>query len=92
MIALVLDEEQEEPERKKRKWVHQAWQKRETEGEFATLCKELIEDERKCWEYFKMSENSFNLLLSKLDIHLRKQDSRWTKAISPRERLAVTLR
>jgi len=44
------------------------------------------------FEYFRMSENSFNLLLSKLEIHLKKQDTHWRKAITPKERLAVCLR
>lgn len=38
MIAIALDEEEEEQiqvkKRTKCKWVHEAWQKRETEGEF----------------------------------------------------------
>ena len=63
MIALILDEEQEV---KKRKWVHPAWRKRAAEGEFATLYKELQDDGANFFEYFRMSENSFNLLLSKL--------------------------
>ncbi|XP_076056693.1 uncharacterized protein LOC143034476 isoform X2 [Oratosquilla oratoria] len=46
MIAIILDEEEEvEQQMKKGKWVHEAWKKRETEGEFATLYKELIGDE-----------------------------------------------
>ena len=46
MIAIILDEEEEvEQKVKKRKWVHEAWKKRETEGEFATLYKKLINDE-----------------------------------------------
>lgn len=48
MIAIILDEEEEAEQKvKKRKWVHEAWQKRETEGEFATLYKELTDDETK---------------------------------------------
>jgi hypothetical protein len=43
-IAVALDEE-EGAERKRRKWaVHPAWSKREIEGEFVTLYKELIDD------------------------------------------------
>lgn len=93
MIALILDEEEEEEVvKKKRLWVHQAWKKRPTEGEFSTLYKELMDDGTKFFEYFRMSENSFNLLLSKLEIHLKKQDTHWRKAITPKERLAVCLR
>jgi hypothetical protein len=39
----------------------------------------LMDDGTKFFEYFRMSENSFNLLLSKLEIHLKKQDTYWRK-------------
>lgn len=93
IIALILDQEEEELQlRKKRKWVHKAWEKRGTEGEFATLYKELLDDGTKFFEYFRMSQNSFNLLLKKLEVHIAKQNTRWRKAITPKERLAVCLR
>lgn len=93
-IALVLDEEMEEQvgQVEKRHWVHPAWKKRGTEGEFITLYKELVDDATKFYEYFRMSEYSFNLLLCKLEVHLKKHDTRWRKAITARERLAVCLR
>jgi hypothetical protein len=54
-IAVALDEE-EDSERKRRRWdVHPAWSKREIEGEFVTLCKELIDDEVKFYGYFRMN-------------------------------------
>lgn len=92
IIAIALDEEEEENQRKKRKWVHKAWMKRESEGEFITLYKELVDDEAKFFEYFRMSQNCFNILLHKIEGHLMKQDTHWRKAITPRERLAVCLR
>lgn len=93
MIALILDEEEEEEVvKKKRIWVHQVWKKKSTEGEFSTLYKELMDDGTKFFEYFRMSENSFNLLLGKLEIHQKKQNTHWRKAIPPKERLAVCLR
>ena len=62
MIAIILDEEEEEVRQvKKRKWVHEAWKKRESEGEFATLYRELIDDETTFSEYFRMSEDCFNI-------------------------------
>ncbi|CAH0718926.1 unnamed protein product, partial [Brenthis ino] len=39
-----------------------------------------------------MSESCFNILLQKLGNKLVKKDTRWRKAISPRERLAICLR
>jgi hypothetical protein len=53
-IAVALDEEG--AERKRRRWpVHSAWSKREIEGEFVTLYKELIDDEVKFYLYFRMN-------------------------------------
>lgn len=90
-IALILDEE-EEQQVKKRKWVHKAWEKRGRDGEYATLYRELTDDGAKFYEYFRMTENTFNLLLKKLEHHLQKQDTHWRKAITAGERLAVCLR
>lgn len=43
------------------------WNKRETEGEFQTLYKELIDEETKFYGYFwRMSMNTFDVLLKKL--------------------------
>jgi hypothetical protein len=65
---------------------------RERDGEFAILYKELIDDETTFFGYLRMSENCFNILLSKIEVHLKHQDTRWRKAITLRERLAVCLR
>lgn len=74
IIAIILDEETEEEKTpKRRKWVHEAWQKKDSEGEFLTLYKELIEDGTKFYQYFRMSEYCFNTLLEKLYVYLKKK-------------------
>ncbi|KAK9730252.1 hypothetical protein QE152_g15388 [Popillia japonica] len=88
-IAVILDEEEEERRTKKRKWVHEAWRKREREGELVTLYKELIADGIKFYQYFRMSECCFNILLSKLSIYLQKRNTHWRKPVTPKERLAA---
>jgi len=93
IIAIILDEETEEEKTpKRRKWVHEAWKKRDSEGEILTLYKKLIEDGTKFYQYFRMSEYCFNTLLEKLYVYLKKKDTHWRKAITPKERLAVCLR
>ena len=100
ILAILLDEEEENVESvesvstgtEKRLWIHQAWLKRDTEGEFATLYKELLDDATKFYEYFRMTPHTFNALLNKLQSALEKKDTRWRKAITARERLAVCLR
>lgn len=83
MITLVLDEV-ENHQVKKRKWVHQAWKKRKTEGEFTTFYKKLMDDEAKSCEYLRMSEYAFKILLRKLEVNMEKQDTSWRKSISLR--------
>lgn len=89
IIAITLDEETEQLNPKKRKWVHEAWQKRDSEGEFLTLYKELIEDGTKFNQYFRTSEYCFNTLLDRVYLYLKKKDTHWRKAMTPKERLAV---
>jgi hypothetical protein len=69
VIAIIMDEE-EQREMRKRKWLHEAWVNRQRNGEFGTLYKELNDDEMKFSEYFKMSENCFNIVLSKMEVRL----------------------
>jgi len=58
IIAFLLDADEEKEDQAHRKyWVHPAWKKRETEGEFQTLYKELLDDETKFHGYFRMSMN-----------------------------------
>jgi len=65
-ITVALDEE-EGAERKRRRWaVHPTWSKREIEGEFGTLYKELIDNEVKFYGYFRMNREYFFALLEKV--------------------------
>jgi hypothetical protein len=90
VIAVALDEEG--PERKRRRWaVHPAWSKREIEGEFVTLYKELIDDEVKFYQYFQMNRECFSALLERVSPLLIKR-TRFQKPISPKERLTVCIR
>ena len=82
ILALILDEDEENVERlkksvekRKRLWVHQAWTKRGSEGEFITLYKELQDDASKFYEYFRMTPYTFNEFLKKLENSLKKMDT-----------------
>jgi hypothetical protein len=64
-IAVALDVEG--ADRKRRRWsVHPAWSKREIEGEFVTLYKELLDDEVKFYGYFPMNRECFFAILEKV--------------------------
>lgn len=95
MIAVLSVDEGEELKIKSRTrnvWVHPVWQKRSVEGEFVTLYKELVDDESKFYQYFRMTMYSLNKLLNTVKSEIQRQDTRFRKCISPRHRLAVTLR
>lgn len=52
MISVALDEELEARQAKKlRKWVNEAWRKRNTQGECITLYKELVNEKKQSLEY-----------------------------------------
>jgi len=69
---------EEGAERKRRRWaVHPAWYKREPEGEFVILYKELIDDEVKFYRCFRMNRECFSALLEKVSPLLTKQQTRF---------------
>lgn len=68
------------------------WKKRKTEGEFATLYKELVDHKTKFFVFFRRPQYSFNVLLQKIEKDIKKQDTFWREAITPKELLAVCLR
>ncbi|KAJ8888490.1 hypothetical protein PR048_007981 [Dryococelus australis] len=61
-------------------------------GQFYTIMSELKQDSFKFHNYFKMSKNSFDELLSLLKTHVGKADTNMRKSIPAAERLAITLR
>lgn len=90
-LCVVLEEEEVAREKnKKRKWVHEINLKRQEYGEFHHLFPDLLEDEQKFFNYFRMSSEKFYDLLKILDI--QKEDTTFRKAISAEEKLAVTLK
>jgi hypothetical protein len=66
--------------------------KRKIEGEFATLYRELIDDEMKFYKYFRMSIQQFTILLSKVQGDLTKHNTTYTEAVTPKEKLVLCLR
>ena len=78
--------------RKRIHWVHPILRQRESFGAFHTLISSLREDDSKFYTYFRMSIDTFDYLLHKLDTDLKKQDTNMRNAISPKEKLAITIR
>ncbi|CAG4946598.1 unnamed protein product [Parnassius apollo] len=93
-IAIAIDDEilEKRCETTIRSWgVHPSWRKREAEGEFALLYKELIDHESKFYGYFRMSKECFTFSLEKVKPDLTKKIIKFQKPISPIERLAVCI-
>lgn len=73
IITIILNEETKQLNSNKQKWGHEAWQKGDDEREFSILYKELIEDESKFNQYFRISEFHFNTLLDKVYVNLKQK-------------------
>ncbi|XP_068126508.1 uncharacterized protein [Hyperolius riggenbachi] len=78
--------------RTRRYWVHPILQQRRRKGQFWTLYRDLRQHPDKFFGYTRMSVGSFDCLLSKLKDALQRQDTNYRRAITPTERLLITLR
>ena len=66
--------------------------KRQIEGEFAALRRELIDEEMKFYKYFRMSIEEFTILLSKIQCNFAEHNTIFREAVTPKEKLALCLR
>ncbi|KAL5239368.1 hypothetical protein ACI65C_013369 [Semiaphis heraclei] len=95
IITLLLDEEDEEEsrgnKRKHRMWIHDIFKKRSQFGEYHTLFTDLLNDDVKFFQYFRMSHAKFTTLLDILRPHILRQNTTYREAIEPEQKLAVCL-
>ena len=68
-----------------RKWVHEVNMKRREFSEFHHLMKQLRQDEGKFKEYFRMSRNQFEQLLSPIKDDIEKKEVNYRESISAEE-------
>lgn len=74
-------------------WVKPWIQRRDTQGVYHNLVRELQGEDSEMYRlYFRMQPTDFQNLLAKIAPLITKQDTKFRQAISPSERLAVTLR
>jgi len=78
--------------KRERKWVNEGNMKRREFGEFHHLMKQLRRDEFTFKEYFRMSNNQFEQLLSLIKDDNEKKEVNYRESISAEERLALCLR
>lgn len=73
-------------------WVHPILKVRYLEGTYYTLFEKLSNDPNKFFNYFRMSKNTFDYILSNIINKIKKQDTQFRMCIPPEEMLAVTIR
>lgn len=80
-------------QRQSRKWwIHPILSDRSTKGKFVLLHNQLKEHPDKFFEYYRMSINSFEVLLSLVKDIISKTNTVMRECVSADEKLAVTLR
>lgn len=78
---------------KRKCWVRPWLEKRMAQGAFENLLKELrIEDQHGFFNFIRMNALSFEFLLEQVAPIIKKEDTHFRQAISPAEKLMVTLR
>lgn len=87
MVAIILDEEEENRGTQRRYWIHESLRKRKTEGEYWTLYRHLVDDEEKFFSYFRMTSFQFNELLRKIENDITKRNTPFRDSLSPKEKL-----
>ena len=78
--------------REKEFWEHPIVAAMTLEGAYYTLYGWLREDERKFFNYFRMSTSTFDYIVDRLTPHLERQNTMMQESIRQRQMLAVTLR
>ena len=73
-------------------WVHPINEKREEAGLFYTLFEDLRNDEKKFYNYFRMSITTFDELHNRLKYDLQRQNTKMRNCIQPVQMLAITIR
>lgn len=87
-----LNRRSKKRKQKREFWVHPIVQLRLKEGTFHMLFHHLVQFPSKFFNYFRMSVQSFNELLNAIKTSIERQDTTMRMSISPKERLAVSLR
>jgi len=70
-------------------WVQQINIKRTEFGIFSHLCRDLLEDEDKFHGFFRMNLEQFYRLSQLVAEEIRKQNTKYRRAISPEDRRAI---
>lgn len=93
VVVTILAKKRRERRRNRAIWTRQWILNRPQYGAYHQLINELrLSDQISYWNFLRMDESSFESLLILVTPLIRKKDTNMRQAISPAERLAVTLR
>ena len=96
LIGLVVElrrrREMQGRRRKRQIWIRTILQARHEEGAYNLLIPKLLTNDDQYRNYFRMSQESFSLLLSMIEPVISKQQTTFRRPLTGSERLAVTLR
>ncbi|CAH1962237.1 unnamed protein product [Acanthoscelides obtectus] len=76
----------------RRMWIHPIIEERQRKRHFHTLFAEVQRDEEKFFNFTRMSRSTFYELLAVCGEKLAKKDTRMRNAITPEEKLVITIR
>lgn len=87
---LLYHKKKKHPRRKPRFWLSNHIRERAVKGDLLRMYHDLQDEYFK--NYFRVNREQFQELLSFIEEDIKKQDTNFRKAITPLEKLAVTLR
>lgn len=88
--SLLYHKKKKHPRRKLRFWLSNHIRERAVKGDLLRMYHDLQHEYFK--NYFRVNREQFQELLSFIEEDIKKQDTNFRKAITPLEKLAVTLR
>ena len=93
LLILLLRRRRRVRRQQRRMWVRKIFQNRYTKGQYHTLIAEMrLGDHESFYKYFHMTPQRYSHLLSLVGPAITRQNTSFRQAISPGERLAITLR
>ena len=90
MICLIIRRKHRRRRKKRQLWIHPLMSERLTSGHYYNLMPGLRNDNKEFFDYFRMSPNTFDSLLSLLEVHIVKQESYMRPSIPTEEKLVLT--
>lgn len=91
-LLLKLRNRKRKQRRRHRYWVHPLTDQRHLKGYFCKMYNNVRQHPDKFFNYYRMSIGTFDKLLQDVGQYLQFEDTSFRNAISPEERLSVTLR